>query len=138
MKACHVILAACLLLPSAAAVYAQAGDLPLPQEWETHYVWFLVANPEHVPGTPDEEKALTARHIQYQLHLQESGKAIVGGGLGPGWEKSLIGVTILRADSLAEAQAIADADPATAAGRFQAQVREWWVPAGRLPEVRSR
>ena len=32
----------------------------------------------------------------------------------------------------------AGADPVTVVGRFEAQVREWWVPAGRLPEVRNK
>lgn len=39
----------------------------------------------------------------------------------------VLGVTV------AEAQALADADPAVRAGRLLAWVREWWVPAGRLP-----
>ena len=54
-------------------------------------------------------------------------------GLGEGPGESIIGLTIVRADSLAEAQAIADADPAVKASRVDGSVREWRVPAGRLP-----
>lgn len=118
----------CLLATSGAA-----QDLPIPDEWSTHYVWFLVANPEYSPAAPDAESAVTAAHIQYQLRLQERGVAIAAGGLGEGPGESIIGLTILRTESLAEAKAIAAADPAVEAGRLEAWVREWWVPAESLP-----
>ena len=118
-----------LLLPA----HGAAEDLPIPEAWSTHYAWFLVANPEYASASKDEESNLTAAHIQYQLRLQEDGRAIVAGGLGEGPGELLVGLTILRAGSLAEAQAIADADPAVKAGRLMAWVREWWVPAERLP-----
>jgi len=110
-----------------------AEDLPIPESWSTHYVWFLVTNPEYAPSSKDQESALTAAHIQYQLRLQEDGRAIVAGGLGEGPGESIVGLTVLRAESLAEAQAIADADPVVKAGRLLAWVREWWVPSQRLP-----
>jgi uncharacterized protein YciI len=122
------LLAFCLLATSAAA-----QDLPIPEEWSTHYAWFLVVNPEYSPGAQEAERAVTAAHIQYQLRLQENGQAIAAGGLGEGPGESIIGLTIIRAESLAEAKAIAAADPAVEAGRLIAWVREWWVPAERLP-----
>ncbi len=115
-------------------VLAASPDIPLPEEWSTFFVCFLVANPEYSPGPPEEERSITAGHIQYQLRIQESGRAVVSGGLGEGPNASIVGLTILRAETLAEAQEIADADPAVRAGRLLAQVREWWVPADRLPE----
>jgi len=42
-------------------------------------------------------------------------------------------LTLLRAGTREEAQALADADPAVRAGRLVARVREWWVPAEQLP-----
>ena len=56
----------------------------MPTDWDTVYAWFLVANPEHTPGTPEHEAAVTHDHIQYQLRLQEDGQAVAGGGLGAG------------------------------------------------------
>ena len=112
---------------------ACAQDIAVPQEWSTHFAWFLVANPEYSPVSKSADSAVTAAHIQYQLRLQRDGKAIVAGGLGAGPGEHIIGLTILRAGSRAEAQAVADADPAVRAGRFVAWVREWWVPTERLP-----
>jgi uncharacterized protein YciI len=123
----------CALIALFVSVDCGAQELPIPDEWDTHYAWFLVANPDYVPAPPDEEKALTSAHIQFQLRLQETGQAIVAGGLGEGPDESIGGLTILRAESLAEAQAIAGDDPAVRAGRLVSWVREWWVPAGRLP-----
>jgi uncharacterized protein YciI len=115
------------------ATSGAAQDLPIPEEWSTHYVWFLVVHPEYLPADKEGESAITAAHIQYQLRLQESGVAIAAGGLGEGPGESIIGLTILRAGSLAEAKAIAADDPAVEAGRLIAWVREWWVPTERLP-----
>lgn len=123
------VLLALWLLPAAAA----AQDLALPTDWDTVYAWFLVANPEHNPGTPEHEAAVTHDHIQYQLRLQQDGQAVAGGGLGPGDPAEFIGLTLLRADSLEDARALAAVDPATLDGRFTGLVREWWIPAGRLP-----
>jgi uncharacterized protein YciI len=123
----------CFLFASFVPMESGAQDIPIPEKWDTHFVWFLVANPEYQPTSQDEESALTSAHIQYQLRLQETNESIVAGGLGKGPDESIVGIAILRADSLAEAQAIASADPAVRAGRFVSWVREWWVPAGRLP-----
>ena len=122
-----------LLLGCLGAAAGSAEDLPMPEAWSTHYVWFLVANAEYEPRAEDEERAITAAHIQYQLRLQADGRAIAAGGLGAGPGESIVGLTILRAESLTEAKALADADPAVEAGRLVAWVREWWVPAKRLP-----
>jgi len=113
---------------------AVSQDLPLPKEWETVYACFLGANLDYVAGTADQESALTMAHMQYQLRLQADGKAIAAGGIGQGQGADMIiGLTIIRAVDLAEAQSLANNDPAVKAGRLQAWVREWWVPAGKLP-----
>ena len=127
VSAVFMVLAA-VLVPAA----VRAQDLPIPTEWSTHYAWLLVANPDYEARPDSVERSLTAAHIQYQLGLQRDGQAIAAGGLAPRDGDPVIGLTILRASSLEEAQALADADPAVRAGRIIARVREWWVPAGRL------
>jgi uncharacterized protein YciI len=133
MKIRVLLMAVGALLAGFISTDCRAQGLPIPEEWDTCYAWFLVSNPDYLPASPDEEKALTSAHIQYQLRLQEAEQAIVAGGLGKGPDESIVGLTILRAESLAEAQSIADGDPAVRAGRLVSWVREWWVPAGRLP-----
>lgn len=108
--------------------------LPLPTEWSTYYVVLLKEGPTRPEDLArDSLRALMNSHIQYQLRLLQSGQALAGGGFRWGLE-DVLGMTILRADSLEEAQRLAEADPAVAAGRFAAVVYEWYVPAGTLPE----
>ena len=122
-----------MLVLSLSISSAVSQDLPLPKEWETVYACFLGANLDYVAGTADQESALTMAHMQYQLRLQADGKAVAAGGIGQGQGADMIiGLTIIRAASLSEAQALANDDPAVKAGRLHAWVREWWVPAGKL------
>lgn len=110
--------------------------LSLPREWNTYYVWLFVPNPAYEPGSKAQESALSAAHIQYQLRLQQGEQALAAGGFGAGTGDSFAGMTLLRAESLEAALALAHADPVVQAGRLIAWVREWWVPAGRLPSPR--
>jgi len=106
--------------------------LPLPTEWETRFVVLLMRNPDYAaPSDPAEVEALTQAHIQYTLTLQRDGTAQAA---GPFTETAdgVVGMTLLRAPDLATAERIAAADPAVAAGRLKAVVREWSVPAGKL------
>ena len=129
LRLCGVVLVLSLSFASAVS-----QDLPLPKEWETVYACFFGINLDYVAGTADQESALTMGHMQYQLRLQADGKAVAAGGIGQGQGADMIiGLTIIRAGSLAEAQAIANDDPAVKAGRLQAWVREWRVPSGKLP-----
>lgn len=127
------VFAVSVLVAGLMSVSGDAQDIPIPEDWSTHFVWLLVANPDYSPASKNDERAITAAHIQYQLRLQEDGRAIAAGGLGDGPGESIVGLTILRVETLVEARAIAESDPAVRAGRLLAWVREWWVPAGRIP-----
>lgn len=81
----------------------------------------------------DEDQEVVNRHIQYQLRLQQTGQAIAGGGFGH-VQDGIIGLTLLRVDSLEEAERLAASDPAVEAGRLSAVVSAWYVPARRIPE----
>ena len=111
---------------------SQAQELPLPTEWSTHFAWFLIANPDYTSSSATADSILSAQHIQYQLLLVEEGKAIAAGGFGPLPGDSIVGMTILRANTKEEAIHLAEGDPAVRAGRLLAVVREWWVPTEQL------
>lgn len=128
------LIAALVLLASPASFASPLGSatLPLPTEWQTLYVAFETP----LSGGPalNEEalKLLDLLHIQYQLRLQADGRAVVAGGFGDGGGDGPVGMTLLCADSLADAKALADADPAVQFGQRRVVVREWHVPAGRV------
>lgn len=71
-------------------------------------------------------------HLKYQVELEEKGIMF---GAGPFWtedEKSWEGegMVIIRASSLAEAKAIAAADPMHASGARSYRVRPWLLNEG--------
>ncbi len=133
--------AAPVAVPKPAAPLVAVGGttlLPQPTAWDQRFVVFLARNPSYRPGDAAAEAALTDQHIQHTLKLQHEGTAVAAGPFGaaaPGVAASdaPIGMTLLRVRDLAAAERIAAADPAVAAGRLIATVREWTVPAGRLP-----
>ncbi len=72
-------------------------------------------------------------HLVYMIELEKSGVLFASGPLsGPGDEMAGEGLTIVRAASLAEAEAIAGRDPFVLAGRREPQVRKWTVNEGRI------
>jgi uncharacterized protein YciI len=109
--------------------------LSLPERWDLRFVVLLERDPAQAPSDPATTEALTQAHLQYLLRLQRDGIALAAGPLVPGIEVSdrLVGMTLLRVKDLATAERIAADDPAVKAGRLKATVREWRVPAGRLP-----
>lgn len=135
------VLSACLILAAVLSSHdARAQDvaadssLALPSEWSTYYVVLVKPGPVGADTRPaDSLNALMSRHIQYQLRLQASGRAIAAGGFG-GITAGMTGMTLLRAESREEAVHVAEGDPAVAAGHFAVEVAEWYVPAGRLPD----
>lgn len=131
--ACFVLIALLVPLPALGqdGVAAQDSALALPTDWETYYVALLRPGTDATHSEEQLREIMNA-HIQYQLRLQKSGKAVVAGGFAPDTTSNLVGITLLRADSQEEAEEWAQADPAVKAGRFAVDVRTWYVPAGRL------
>jgi uncharacterized protein YciI len=128
-KSCIVVLA----LSVTPVVYSSplgSATLPMPTEWQTLYAAFLTPLEGGPALNAEALKLLDMLHIQYQLRLQADGRAVVAGGFGDG--ESPIGMTLLCADSLADAKALAEADPAVQFGQRTVVVREWTVPASRI------
>ena len=99
------------------------------------FVVLFAPNPEYqTPADPAVAQAVVDAHLQYQLRLQRDGIAVAGGPFAEGdAHADLVGMTVLRVKDLATAQSIAMDDPAVIAGRMSVTVREWRLPAGRLP-----
>lgn len=118
----------------APAMAAMPAPVPMPNAWDQRFVVLYARDPAYRPGDAAAETALTEQHIQYTLRLQQDGTALAAGRFEGGAEDDApIGMTLLRVRDLAAAERIAAADPAVVAGRLTASVREWTVPAGKLP-----
>ena len=76
-------------------------------------------------------------HLAYQAKLEREGVMVLAGPLGPvgaertdAWDG--VGMFLYRASSLAEATAIAEADPMHSSGARSFTVRKWLLNEGRF------
>lgn len=111
------------VLVTATAVAAQSR-YPQPADLQTYYIYFLNKGPNHGAGTPEERKAIQAGHMAHLESLGPAGK--IAGPLGQDGPRR--GLVILKADSIAAARAIAEADPAVKAGTFTVDIYTLMVP----------
>lgn len=103
-----------------AAVAAAVG---VPRPWsaeEALYVIVYDPGPAWLPGRPLNEQGMKP-HAGYMQSLFDAGRLYAGGPL----LDNEGGLAIVRAESLADARAIAAADPAVTGGKFTAAVHAW-------------
>lgn len=85
------------------------------------------------PARSPEIQKLLPDHLEYQVRLERGGKLF---GAGPYFEEGddlpSGGMIILRAQSVAEARALADADPFHAAGLRTYTIRKWMMNEGSM------
>jgi uncharacterized protein YciI len=85
------------------------------------------------PARSPEIRKLLPEHLEYQVRLEREGKLF---GAGPYFEEGedvpAGGMIILRAQTFAEARALADADPFHAAGLRTYTIRKWMMNEGAM------
>src|ERR687890_2328829 len=91
--------------------------MPRPEDLETLYAAFLYPGPAYADAQPDSEehRVLLQTHVAHVWNSQHGdGPAVAGGPLLAGLANVDLpkGMSILRAESLAEAQHLAAIDPA--------------------------
>jgi uncharacterized protein len=100
-------------------------------ELSQYFICFLRKGPAWTAEeTPDLEE-LQERHMAHTRHLMETGATITSGPVND--ESDIRGFSIYRTATLAEARALAEADPGVQAGRFVVELHRWLTPSGRLP-----
>ena len=104
----------------------------IPQDMMVYYLRLLKRGPLWTPEETPEVERLQAAHLAHGRKLREAGKLILNGPLLDNGD--LRGVGIFRVGSLAEAQALSDADPAVQAGRLVSELHPWMIHKGILPE----
>lgn len=101
-----------------------------PDTLQRVYLVFLYRGPAYVgtPQTPEERTVIDA-HAAYVWDLYQRGIAIAAGPVLGGAEPAeLVSMSVLRAQTAAEAERLALLDPAVQAGRFRAVLRPWLLP----------
>ncbi len=101
-------------------------------EMTTLYVVFLKPGPNWTANITPELEHVLLNHRDYLLDLQDKDEAYAA---GPFTDRELSptirGMTLLNTDSLEQAQAWVEADPAVQTGHFAAEIHQWVVPTGR-------
>ena len=82
--------------------------------------------------SPEELRENLPDHLSYQGELEQQGKLVMAGPLSDesGDMMEGVGMIIYRADSLAAATALADADPMHKTGTRTYTIRRWLVSEG--------
>lgn len=116
------------LITLCAALFAAAtlcGSEPGEYEMATYQVAFLMKGPAWTPGDTPALKELQAAHLAHIGKMAETGKLILAGPFADGGD--LRGLFIFRVDSLEEAKALAEQDPAVKAGRLRLEWHPWYA-----------
>jgi uncharacterized protein YciI len=98
-----------------------------------YFVAFQTPGPKWIQGVKYNEQPDFMQHVAYMTELHERGQTVLS---GPFMEKAggLSGVladggmTIFKADDLAEARKIATDDPTVQSGMLNVDVKMFWVP----------
>jgi len=102
-----------------------------PQKSETAYLAFLVRGDKWTAEKTPATEAIQKAHLENIGKLAEMKKLVVAGPFGD--NGTLRGVFVFRTDSIDEARALANTDPAVKAGHLALQIHPWVVPEGILP-----
>ena len=73
-------------------------------------------------------------HLKYQHEIEQNGIMVAAGPFADDNEEAMTGegMIIIRADSLEEAKAVADADPMHQAGARSYRLRPWCMNEGKI------
>lgn len=108
-------------------VGALSAQEPSAQEMTTYYMAFLYRGPNtDLPKA--EADRIQAAHLAHIGKMADSGKLILA---GPFMDKGdLRGIFVFKVDSMEEAKAMSDSDPAVKAGRLKVEIRPWYSAKG--------
>ncbi len=99
-------------------------------DFDRFTIAMLVLREDAPQLTPVEEDALQDSHLAYLSGLHDAGQLLAAGPLiDP--QQSYRGLAIYSA-GLAEATALAEADPAVVAGKLRVVLLPWLVPGGAM------
>jgi len=97
------------------------------------FLVLLKKGPAWTAERTDRTKAIQDAHMANIKALWQAKKMIVAGPMGDDGDTR--GVFVFQAANRAEAQALAESDPAIKAGRLVPEIHSWWVEKRALPEA---
>ena len=97
-------------------------------EMTTYYLGLPRKGPSWSAEVTDETKHIQAAHLAHIGKMADSGKLILAGPITDGGE--LRGIFVFKTDSIEEARALSEADPAVKAARLVVELHPWLGPKG--------
>lgn len=123
------MIATILLLAGALTAFAEEPAAPAPPpNMAVYYLALLHRGSAWTPEPTPEVQRLLEGHMANIQRLAAEGKLILGGPFAD--DGDLLGLFLLQAGSLKEAQELCDSDPAVKAGRLRVELHPWWGPKG--------
>ncbi len=83
------------------------------------------------PATAAETQQLQLSHLWHLRKQMDEGRVVAAGPFGG--NRDIGGLMVLQTETLEEAKAIAEQDPAVKAGRLKVELHPWWVAKGVMP-----
>jgi uncharacterized protein len=113
------------LVPAPAHAEEKAG----PQiEMTTYYVGLLYRGPNATTEPTPETQKIQEAHMAHIREMAQSGKLLLAGPFSD--DGKLRGMFVFRVDSMEEAKALSEADPAVKAGRLVVELHPWYSAKG--------
>ena len=97
------------------------------------FLVLLKKGPAWTAERTDRTRAIQEAHMANIKAMWEAKKLIIAGPMGDDGDTR--GVFVFQAANRAEAQALAESDPAIKAGRLAPEIHSWWVEKRALPEA---
>jgi uncharacterized protein len=105
------------------------GDALIPEHFDEHTIIFSQRPADAPQFTEEELDRLQVEHLTYLRGLHRRGVLIANGPLAEQTDERMRGIGIYRLP-LADALALARADPMVRAGRLEVQGARWWTAEG--------
>jgi uncharacterized protein YciI len=93
-----------------------------------YHVLVHEAGPAWQPGVPFREQPGVDLHMGFMGTLTETGRMVLGGPFLDGADDAPVGMAVIRAASMEDAERVAQEDPSLATGLIRVRVRPWLVP----------
>ena len=105
------------------------GNALIPEQFDEHTLILLLRPTDGPDLSEDELTRLQAEHLTYLRDLMRRGVLVANGPLADQTDERVRGISVY-ALPLAEALALARADPMVLAGRLEIEGGRWWTAAG--------
>lgn len=115
-----------------AVLLAAGATQPEKIEFDRYQLIILRTAPGARNLSTEEHDSLMRGHMGHFVKMAKAGRMVVAGPFGDQDDKTAEGLCLYRTGSVAEARALAEADPAVKAGQLRVEAMTWYVEKGAL------